>query len=80
MLERIGAENYDQVDDIYNIKLKIEETMLAQKIAWKNVDDGFLKYQIKKQLVLELSNIEERKQVRREQAEIVRKKKLQAEI
>jgi hypothetical protein len=35
--------------------------MLALKIAWKNVDDGFLKYQIKKQLVLELSKIEERK-------------------
>ena len=76
----MNAQNYDAVDNVESIKLAIEETIKAQKVQWKTLDETRLKYLIKRQLILELSFIEERKQVRREQKEIFKRKEEQREL
>lgn len=47
-IRQLNAQNYDAVDNIENIKLAIEETIKAQKIQWKTLDEGRLKYLIKR--------------------------------
>ena len=64
MIDQIGASNYDKLDDPINLELKIAETLKAQKVTWKTVDQDKLRYLIKRQIIYEINFIEERKQVR----------------
>ena len=61
MLEAIGAANYDKVDDPSQLELKIAEVIKAQKTTWKTVDEAKLRYLIKRQIIIEINLIEERK-------------------
>ena len=64
MIDSIGASNYDKLEDPSSLELKIAEVLKAQKTTWKTVDEEKLRYLIKRQLIIEISLIEERKLVR----------------
>ena len=80
VLNTIGAENYDQKEDINQMAINVEEAINKLKIEWKQMNEVELRAMIKRQVIAEVCRIEERKHVRREQAEIVRKKKAKAEL
>lgn len=80
ILTQLGASKYDSLSDVNELTLHIEETMKAQKVQWKTLDETELKAKIKRQLIYELTRIEERKQVRRDQKEIQKKKEEQRDI
>ena len=79
ILAQLGAENYDAKEDINAMKLNIEETIIRLRVDWKQMDMAELKAMIKRQVIAELCRIEERKQVRRDHAELQKKKKAKAE-
>lgn len=78
-LRQLGAQNYDAMDNVEMIKLNIEDTIKAQQRQWKTLDETRLKYLIKRQMIQELNFIEERKQVRRDQKELAKRKEEQRE-
>ena len=82
MIDAIGATNYDKIDDAGQLELNIARVLLAQKMTWKTVDEEKLRYLIKRQIIIEISLIEERKMVRNKQQEIMqelREKQYEAE-
>ena len=79
MLKMLSGENYDRVEDINQLQLNVHDTITKLKKQWKTSDMEQLKAAIKKSVITELFKLEERKHVRREQAEIVRKRKAKAE-
>ena len=65
MLVRIGADKYDQFDDLLQISLRCEEILNKMKFVWKTVDEAAVKDRIKRVMIKELNRLEERKQSKR---------------
>jgi len=76
----LGATHYDKLDDINLLKLEVAKTIKAQQLKWKTMDPAKLRQLIKRQVVYELSRIEERKQVRRDMRELAIKKEEQRQL
>ena len=70
MLTKIGGNDYDKVDDINQLQINVEQAINNLKIIWKTQDEAKLKSMIKRQIIFELCRLEERKQVRRDAAEL----------
>ena len=59
--------------------LKVQSAIEKLKLKWKTNNIDLIREKIKHCVVKEIAKLEERKQARREQAEILRKKKLKKE-
>ena len=75
LLQELNAHNYDKMDDMSQLQVQVEAALEKLRVQWKAYDETKLTYLIRKQTITELIKIEERKQVRRDQAEIVKRRK-----
>lgn len=73
ILYLLKAIDYDRPDDINLLVLAIKDSLDELKDKWKTLDKKKLTLMIKRCLINELWKLEERKHVRREQKEILRK-------
>jgi hypothetical protein len=72
-ISMLKAQDYDTKEDINLIVMAIKDTLEIVKKKWKSLDQQKLTGLIRKTLIIELWKLEERKHVRREQKEILRK-------
>jgi hypothetical protein len=79
MLKRLGAEYYDQSDDLNALQLRLAEVVKEQMTNWKTQDNEKIKYLVRMCVIGELNRIEERKQTRRDQKAIDAKNRLKRE-
>lgn len=74
LLTEIGAANYDAGLDLADLKIDLENKVEKLREQWKCYDPEKLKMLIRRQVILELTRIEERKKVRAE-VELAAKRK-----
>ena len=74
-LSTLGAHTYDKLEDLSSLAIQVEETLDKLKGQWRQYDEQRLIYLIRKQTIIELNVIEERKKVRADQKEIDRKRR-----
>ena len=77
LLTEIGAANYDTSPDLAELKISLEHKVEKLREQWKCYDPEKLKMLIRKQVILELTRIEERKKVRSDRVELAAKLKAQ---
>jgi len=47
MLEMIGAKNYDQLDDMRTVAIKVDDAILKLKMRWRTNDIEVIKVKIR---------------------------------
>ena len=67
MLEMLGALDYDQIEEMNSLQINVTENIMKLKNLWKVTELDDLKRIIRYQLILELSKMEERKRVKRDE-------------
>lgn len=77
LLTEIGAGNYDTGFDLADLKIDLENKVEKLRDQWKCYDHEKLKMLIRKQVILELTRIEERKKVRADRKEMIEKRRAQ---
>ena len=70
ILSTLGAENYDKIDDIDSLSIKLETALRKFVKDWKTLDKQKINYLMKFGIVQEVMKVEERKAVRREAAHL----------
>jgi hypothetical protein len=68
ILSTLGAQDYDKVDNIDQLTIKLERALKKFVKDWKTLDNNKINYLMKYGIVQEVMKIEERKGVRREVA------------
>lgn len=67
MLTKLKIENYDRLPDLDKIQIEVEDRVLKElKHKWKTMDEERLIYLIKRSMLYEILQLEERKYVRKE--------------
>lgn len=66
LLSKLGALNYDQVNELDSLQMQVADSILALQRQWKINEVDELKRLIRYQLTLELTKMENRKRVRRD--------------
>lgn len=79
LLADIGADNYDIIPDLNELQINMENKVEKLREQWKCYDTEKLKMMIRKQVIMELTAIECRKNVRIVRAEDIAKRKAQLE-
>lgn len=86
LLTELGAAGYDQIDektsaipDLSELEISLENKIEKLRVQWKCQDVEKLKMLIRKQVIMELTRIEERKKVRIDRIELKAKRKAQEE-
>ena len=79
-LKTINGADYDKIDDMSQIAINVETAFDKLQVQWKTWDEDRLICLIRKQTIMELSVIEERKKARTEQQEKDKKRKEKLEM
>lgn len=69
MLKRLGADRYEDLSALVEVQQRVGEAVKKLQVMWRETDRQRLTQLIRYQVVDELSKIEERKQVQKEQEE-----------
>lgn len=68
ILSALGANSYDQLDNILNLQLNLEEGLKKFVKDWKTIDMDKIAYLLKYGIVQEIMKVEGRKAIREEMA------------